>query len=317
MSRLAYRRVSWLVALLVGVSASAVASGGPSVPRPIVVSLPALPADAPGGYVISAFSDGGSWHVLDPSTGRYEQTAFQVNAVSPNLRYALVADHTRRAGVLSTTARTVIRWFSPTFAVPLGWSPDGRWIALGNAIGQQCKTDCDFADRIRFVDVTSGEHRDVSIPRQPLVFFQPPTPWTTDGKIVIQSRLVGVEGTAGPVPADLTAGRPLLGTDDVVLLHPDTRDSVTFPQGAITPVQVDPRTGARTLGRRLDGRRIDAGRVQAWLSRTEAVLTTGSAELVVLQIATGVSRRLARLPRPADELRIQRRAHVTGDAVVF
>jgi hypothetical protein len=303
-------------AVLVGASVLVLVRCDAPSAGPVLAALPVLPPDGQG-YVVSAYSNGNGWHVLDPTSGRYKPTVFQVNAVSPDLRYALVADHVDRAGVLDTTSGKAIRWFGSTFTVPLGWSPDGRWIALANAIRHNCRTECDFTDEVRFVDVTTGRQRDVSTDRQLLNDFGPPRQWTADGRILVGTFLVGRGGTVEPVPIDVASGAPVIGTDKTIVVQSDTRDSNEFPHGGVTVVQVDLSTGNRAAGDRLDRRRIDTTKLVGWLSTTEFVVQQGDTALVTTRLDTGATRHLTDLPEPAHVLRLQRRAPAAGGAVVF
>lgn len=151
--------VSMVVVLAVGLTSGAVAIR--QALRPPVPVLPVAPFSEefiPGGYLISAHSNGSSWKYLNPATGEFRSPPYgtYIQATSPDLRYiALSMSKPQRSGILdAVTGKVIYEWDETSRA--LHWSPNGRWIAGIHTTGLM---ESQRADKISLLDVTTGRRR--------------------------------------------------------------------------------------------------------------------------------------------------------------
>jgi hypothetical protein len=128
-------------------------AGGPGLSAPA-----AAPAGRPGQLVIAAFLTGGNSYLLNPKSGEYLPVPDRVVAVSPDLRYAVLGRD--RLLVLDTRTHATVRDLGRADSGGVGWSPDGRWLAIEHTGGQ---FEDRFIDQVRLLDLVSGHTRTVDI----------------------------------------------------------------------------------------------------------------------------------------------------------
>ena len=167
-----------------------------------VAELPAGPAGPAGPRLVTAYTAGQKWYVIDPVAGRYRQVdGGDVASVSPDLR--LYTDVATRDGITSLLRITPTSGAGPDeyheFAgdavIPV-WSPDGHWLALPvfETSTDGLKPEHGFTELI-LVDVRAGamQRRKIRIGDR----YGEWASWADDGTLLIGADGVGVEDEAG------------------------------------------------------------------------------------------------------------------------